>query len=74
MEQKNGSGPIFGIIIILIVIAVGGFYFTKEKTSGPKQEANLEMENSDDLSAIEASLQDLGLNATTSAELELNIE
>ena len=74
MDQKKSSGPVIGIIIILVVIAVGGFYFSKNKVETPKQEATETMENSDDLSSIETSLNDLGAEATTSAELELDIQ
>lgn len=62
---KKSFGPIIGIIIIIIVLAVGAFYFLGAKVT---QDNNLPSKStSDEVTSIEA---DLG----TQVDAEINVD
>lgn len=63
-QEKNGAGPLIGAIIIILVLALGGFYFwknsiEKESANTPieQQAQTRELGTSDDTGAIEADLE-----------------
>ncbi len=73
MQQKK-AGPIAGIIIILVVMALGGFYFSKQKLVEKNKQQEV-LKNQQDLGTIESSLKEIEASTNTPQDdLELHIQ